>query len=191
MLVALVGPTGAGKSTITHMLVHNWNYSVFRIVTTRPQRGREIDRISVSASDFARLKRSGAFLWVNSAFGYRYGIPRHLLDSLPSIQPTYLMDPALDDLDKISKLQGHKILFLILPPTWDELERRLLEKGRAARLSEARDQYDRCKAAIANGLPELTTCRIVINESAEESANKIYMDIDAVQDELLRKAAYA
>ena len=188
MLVALIGPSGAGKSTLMRMLTTICDYSILRVVTTRPPRGKEIDRMSVSESEFARMKRSGAFLWTNSAFGYNYGIPRRLLHSLHSVQPTYFMDPALEDLHEISRLPGHKVGFIILPPSWNELARRLVEKGRSDRLKEVRCQYERYEAVIANGTPELIDNRIVINESAEKAAQIIYLTVDSLQDQLLREA---
>jgi guanylate kinase len=117
-------------------------------VTTRPQRKGEVsgqDYIFVSREDFQQKKAAGHFLETAEVFGNWYGTP---------IEPVKL---ALDegfaivmDIDTVGALRieelmpADTVMVFVLPPSIEELERRLVARGKNTadelerRLKEAR-----------------------------------------------------
>lgn len=73
-LLLLMGPTGAGKSTLVRALEardHRFQY-----IATRELRPGELDRVSVSETELQRLWQSGELLAVNELYSTKYGTPR-------------------------------------------------------------------------------------------------------------------
>lgn len=85
-MVAVVGPSGAGKDTLMGMAASHFAgrpdvHFVRRIITRAPDAGNE-DHDSVSEKDFDAMHEAGAFaVWWN-AHGLRYGIPAEVFDRL-------------------------------------------------------------------------------------------------------------
>src|SRR5260370_26257119 len=80
VLLVLSSPSGAGKTSITRLLVerdHALDISVS--VTTRAPRAGELDGKHyrfIDAAEFARMIAAGELLAPATVFGYRYGTPR-------------------------------------------------------------------------------------------------------------------
>src|SRR5258708_37587905 len=80
LLLVLSSPSGAGKTSITRLLVerdHALDISVS--VTTRAPRAGEIDGKHyrfIDAAEFARMIAAGELLGAATRFGYRHGTPR-------------------------------------------------------------------------------------------------------------------
>jgi guanylate kinase len=80
-LLAFIGPSGSGKSSVARELQSAEVIALTPSWTTRPRRPDELDteieHRFVSDDEFVRLERSGFFLEVVEMFGlpYRYGIP--------------------------------------------------------------------------------------------------------------------
>ena len=77
--IAVVGPSGAGKDTLigyarARLGADPCAMFVRRVITRASDRARE-DHDSLSAEEFARQERKGAFALSWAAHGFRYGIP--------------------------------------------------------------------------------------------------------------------
>ncbi len=85
-MVAVVGPSGAGKDTLmalaaSHFVGRPDVHFVRRIITRAPDAASE-DHDSVSEADFDAMQEAGAFaVWWN-AHGLRYGIPAEVFERL-------------------------------------------------------------------------------------------------------------
>ena len=85
-LVAVVGPSGAGKDTLmsraaAHPALHPTIHFARRVVTRRAQVASE-DHDSLDDAGFARAEASGAFALVWAAHGLRYGLPSAIRDEV-------------------------------------------------------------------------------------------------------------
>jgi guanylate kinase len=132
-LTVLSGPSGVGKSTVVARLREDcpaiWQ-SVS--VTTRPPRpgemtGREYH--FVSEPEFEAMAGSGELLESARFAGYRYGTPR-----LPVEEKLGLGKPALLEIDVAGARQvraavPEALLVFLAPPSWAELERRLITRN--------------------------------------------------------------
>jgi guanylate kinase len=151
LLLVLSSPSGAGKTTITRLLVErDANLSVSVSATTRPPRANEEEGKHyhfVSDARFDQMVRDGALLEHATVFGNRYGTPRapveaalaHGRDVLFDIDwqgTQQLRDPA-------KKVKGDLVTVFILPPSTRDLERRLITRAQdskevvAERMAEA------------------------------------------------------
>jgi guanylate kinase len=80
-VVAVIGPSGSGKSSVVRELHRRGLVSVRPTWTTRPRRADEhsgsVEHRFVSEANFSWLERHGYFLDTTTMFGlpYRYGMP--------------------------------------------------------------------------------------------------------------------
>ncbi len=129
----VTAPSGTGKTTLLKELLAGDPRLHFSIsFTTRPPRPGEQagkDYFFVSPEEFARLRDRGDLAeWVEQ-YGYAYGTSR------PQVQET--LDSGADVIFDIEP-RGARALkrefpqgtfIFILPPSWEELERRLKVRG--------------------------------------------------------------
>ena len=152
LLLILSSPSGAGKSTLARMLMA-WDPSLrFSIsATTRAPRPNEVDGREyyfMSKERFADQVGAGEMLEHAEVFGNHYGSP-----AAPVKEALVAGRDMIFDIDwqggqqiKNSALGGDVVSVFILPPSIEELERRL--KGRAqdsadviaARMAKSRNE---------------------------------------------------
>lgn len=82
MLIAVVGPSGAGKDTLMGgaraMLAQNARFRFVRRAITRPAEAGGEDHEALSDTDFQARYAAGGFALAWEAHGLRYGIPRDI-----------------------------------------------------------------------------------------------------------------
>jgi guanylate kinase len=132
-LTVLSGPSGVGKSTVVARLRKDcpaiWQ-SVS--VTTRPPRPGEMSGREyhfVSEREFDAMAGRGELLESARFAGYHYGTPR-----LPVQEKLGLGMPALLEIDVAGARQVRAavpgaLLVFLAPPSWAELERRLVTRN--------------------------------------------------------------
>jgi guanylate kinase len=80
LLIVLSSPSGAGKSTISRMLMDADSQITMSIsATTRPKRPGEVEDVDyhfVNDDEFDRMIAAGEFVEWAPVFGYRYGTPK-------------------------------------------------------------------------------------------------------------------
>jgi guanylate kinase len=138
-LIVLTGPSGVGKGTLLRALLQrhpDLYYSVS--MTTRSPRPGEINGkhyYFVSRSKFEQLVAQGEFLeWAEFAGNY-YGTPREAVLSQVGSGKLVVLEIELEGARQIrtSFPSAHSIF--ILPPSFDELEKRI--RGRAQDAEDA------------------------------------------------------
>ena len=94
-LFILSGPSGAGKTTIIQLLRNNPLVHFARTYTTRPMRLNESETgqyYFVSYDEFAAKIASGEIMEHSNIYGYLYGIPSDLFDTIPKDKPCAFVD---------------------------------------------------------------------------------------------------
>ena len=126
MIVVVSGPSGSGKTTIVTRVCDAINYTRSISYTTRAPRADEhhgIDYNFVSSRVFDDMQDSGHFLEHATVSGNKYGTPH------PSDHNTILtIDPQ--GMKQVRKLHNHILTIFIMPPSKEELERRLVARGK-------------------------------------------------------------
>ena len=130
LMFILSSPSGAGKTTISRMLLEaDEEIKLSVSVTTRPPRAGEIDGVHYHFCDdaaFDRMVEEDDFYEWAHVFGYRYGTPKgHIRSALKEGQD-FLFDIDWQGTQQLfQKDQQDVVRVFILPPTIAELRRRL------------------------------------------------------------------
>ncbi|WP_368039533.1 guanylate kinase [Sphingomonas sp. ID1715] len=130
VLFVLSSPSGAGKSTISRMLLEaDRTLRMSVSVTTRPIRPGERDGVDYHFVDLPRFKEmvaAGEFLEWAHVFGHRYGTPAQPVDDILASGNDVLFDIDWQGAQQLHQLAGGDVVrVFILPPSMEELERRL------------------------------------------------------------------
>ncbi|TXN32080.1 guanylate kinase [Lacisediminihabitans profunda] len=133
-LVVLAGPTAVGKGTVSTYIRENYpDVHLSVSATTRSPRPGEVDGVNyffVSDEQFDHLIETGQMLetaTVHNAF--RYGTPREPIEEALARGQSVLLEIDLQGARSVRKEMPEAVLVFLLPPTWDELVRRLIGRG--------------------------------------------------------------
>jgi guanylate kinase len=134
LLIVLSSPSGAGKTTISRMLLESDPDVTMSIsATTRPQRPGEVEGVDyhfVDDAEFDRLIAAGEFVEWAPVFGYRYGTPKAPVKDALRDGRDILFDIDWQGTQQLEAAMGEDLVSIfILPPSMDELERRLRNRG--------------------------------------------------------------
>lgn len=130
----LSSPSGAGKSTISRMLLEaDKDITMSVSATTRPMRPGEVDGEDYHFIDVERFKAMVAdneFLEWAHVFGNRYGTPRGPVEDMLNAGKDVLFDIDWQGAQQLHQIAGGDVVrVFILPPSIGELERRLRSRG--------------------------------------------------------------
>jgi guanylate kinase len=132
-LTVLSGPSGVGKDSVIEQIRARARWVWLSVsVTTRPIRSNEVDGVHyffVDRPGFERLVLDGQLLeWAEFA-GNLYGTPRKPVeDRLDAGQPV-LLKIDLQGARQVRATMPETQLVFLAPPSWEELERRLIGRG--------------------------------------------------------------
>tara|TARA_R110000782_G_scaffold49622_2_gene107921 strand:- start:53580 stop:54242 length:663 start_codon:yes stop_codon:yes gene_type:complete len=134
LLFVLSSPSGAGKSTISRMLLAaDSNLRMSVSATTRPIRPGETDGKDYHFVDIERFREMVAaneFLEWAHVFGNRYGTPRGPVEDMLKAGQDVLFDIDWQGAQQLHQIAGGDVVrVFILPPSIEELERRLRARG--------------------------------------------------------------
>lgn len=159
LMFILSSPSGAGKTTLSRMLLaKDAEIKLSVSATTRPPRAGEIDGVHyhfVTPERFQEMVDEDDFYEWAEVFGNRYGTPKGLIRAGLKDGQDFLFDIDWQGTQQLyQKDQQDVVRVFILPPSIDELHRRLKGRGTdapeviAARMERARaeishwDGYD-------------------------------------------------
>lgn len=133
VIFILSAPSGAGKTTLINGLMKIFPEITLSVsYTTRPRRAGEApgrDYHFVAKKKFAEMRARDALAeWAN-VHGALYGTPRRPLEKDIRHGRDVLLDIDVQGARKIKKQHPHAVSIFILPPSWQELERRLALRG--------------------------------------------------------------
>ena len=154
LMFILSSPSGAGKTTIARkLLAHDGEIRMSVSVTTRPMRPGEVDGkdyFFVDQAEFDRMVEAGEFLEWATVFGHSYGTPKaHVKAGIREGQD-FLFDIDWQGTQQLyQKMETDVVRVFLLPPSIDELRRRLTGRGTdSAEVIQAR--MDRARAEISH-----------------------------------------
>ncbi len=189
LLLAISGPSGVGKTTITRELERRLD-GVFSVsATTRPRAPGEVDGRDyhfLTEQQFEDMVDRGAFLEHAQVYSkHRYGTPREPVERHLAQGRLVLLDIDVQGAILVRQTMSEALMFFILPPSDEELLLRLRQRGREAeaairrRFNEAKHEIElgmRCgvyDAQIVNDdLPRAIdeVCRLVQQRRATEES---------------------
>jgi guanylate kinase len=180
-LVVLAGPTAVGKGTVSRYIREHYpNVSLSISATTRPPRVGEVDGehyYFVSDPQFDDMVERGEFLeYATVHNAYRYGTPRPPIDAALAEGRSVLLEIDLQGARSVRAAISEALLVFLLPPTWEDLVRRLLRSATTDPVEQARLL---AIARVEIRAQEEFDVRIV-NDDVAESARQV-VELLAVQ----------
>ncbi|PWB84112.1 MAG: guanylate kinase [Methylocystaceae bacterium] len=157
IVLILSSPSGAGKTTLTRMLLQNrdLDLTLSISVTTRQRRSSEVDGIHyrfITQRQFESMRDNGELLEWAEVHGNFYGTPRGPVEEILSRGRDALFDIDYQGTQQVrEKMGSDTVTIFILPPSMKELRARLerrAEDTREAierRLDNARNEIQRWK----------------------------------------------
>ncbi len=155
LMLILSSPSGAGKTTLTRMLLQRQeiDLTLSVSVTTRPRRLSEVDGVHyhfIAPDRFREMRDSGALLEWAEVHGNFYGTPKGPVDLLLQDGRDVLFDIDYQGTEQIkSRARSDVATVFILPPSMRELRARLERRAEdkpdviARRLEAARNEITR------------------------------------------------
>jgi guanylate kinase len=132
-LFVIAAPSGAGKTTLVKALTARNPDLRFSIsYTTRPQRRNEVDGsdyIFVDKAEFDRLRTAGALLESADVFDNFYGTSREQVERHLATGHHVILEIDWQGARQVREAKPDCITIFILPPSRQELERRLRSRG--------------------------------------------------------------
>ncbi|MCM6760886.1 guanylate kinase [Rathayibacter sp. ZW T2_19] len=133
-LVVLAGPTAVGKGTVSTYIRENYPEVLLSVsATTRAPRPGEVDGVSyyfIDDAEFDRMVEAGEFLeYATVHNAYRYGTPRGPIDAALAQGRQVMLEIDIQGARQVRERMPDARLVFLLPPSWDELVRRLVGRG--------------------------------------------------------------
>ena len=131
LMLILSSPSGAGKTTLTRMLLQipEFDLTLSLSVTTRPRRSSEVDGIHyrfIGKKQFEALRDGGDLLEWAEVHGNYYGTPREHAERILAQGRDMLFDIDYQGTRQVKeKCAGDCVTIFILPPSMKELRARL------------------------------------------------------------------
>jgi len=161
LLLIVSGPSGSGKSTLVQKILELPGTMSSVSCTTRPRRATEATGKCydfVTEAQFDAMVARGEFLEYARVFGkHSYGTPRKWLDESRASGLDLVLEIDVQGAEQVKEKLPESVAIFILPPSREELERRLRARAQdsneeiARRLAKARDEiaafsryYDFC-----------------------------------------------
>jgi guanylate kinase len=142
-LIVLAGPAGVGKGTVAAAITQQYPDVHLSIsATTRSPRPGEADGVNyyfVEEDEFDALVNSDQLLeWATVHKKNRYGTPRQPVEHALGQGRAVLLEIDIQGARQVKLAMPDARLVFLLPPSWDELVRRLVSRGTETEEDRAR-----------------------------------------------------
>jgi guanylate kinase len=182
LVLIVSGPSGSGKSTLVQKILELPGTMPSISCTTRARRATEASGKCydfVTVAEFDAMVERGEFLEYARVFGkHSYGTPKKWLEESRKKGLDLVLEIDVQGAAQVKEKMPESVAIFILPPSREELERRLRSRGQdsdeeiARRLAKARDEiavfgrfYDFC----------------VVNEDVEQAGREAQAIVTALR----------
>jgi guanylate kinase len=190
LVLIVSGPSGSGKSTLVQRILDLPGTMPSISCTTRARRATEASGKCydfVTESEFEAMVARGEFLEYARVFGkHSYGTPKKWLEESRKLGLDLVLEIDVQGAAQVKEKLPESVAIFILPPSREELERRLRSRGQdsdeeiARRLAKSRDEiaqfgkyYDFC----------------VMNEDVERAGREAQAIVTALRCTTARRRA--
>ena len=190
LVLIVSGPSGSGKSTLVQKILELPGTMPSVSCTTRPRRATEARGKCydfVSVEEFDAMVERGEFLEYARVFGkHSYGTPKKWIEESRRTGLDLVLEIDVQGAAQVKEKLPESVAIFILPPSREELERRLRSRGTDAdeeikrRLAKAHDEiaafgkyYDFC----------------VVNEDVERAGREAQAIVTALRCSSARRRA--
>ena len=177
-------PSGAGKTTIVRNVLSRLPEVEFSVsATTRERRSFEVDGVDyffLSEDEFNKKIEAEEFVEWETFYGYYYGTLKSYINSRLDNGKSVLLEVDVKGALKIKQEYPDAIMVFILPPSIDELKRRLINRKTESD-SDLQKRFERAKMEI-----DFQTHfeHRIVNDNLENAKEKVY---DILSNELKKE----
>lgn len=182
ILIIVSGFSGAGKGTLVKKLLEEYdNYALSISATTRQPRpgeaeGREY--FFLQKEEFERkIAENGLIEYASYCDNY-YGTPRAYVEQQLADGKDVILEIEIQGALKVKKQYEDAVLLFVMPPSAEELRRRLV--GRGTETEEVIDKRMRRAAEEAEGIEAYDY--IVINDDLQTCVRQVHEIITAAHN---------
>jgi len=151
LIVVISAPSGAGKTTLCKRLLQNSpSFTCSVSFTTRHPRKNEIEGVDyyfVSPTEFQKMIEDRKFVEWAKVHEQLYGTSANLLNKAIEAEKDVVLEVDVKGGTQIKKNYPQAVLIFLLPPSWQELEKRLK--------SRRTEDYERVKERIIQAKKEI------------------------------------
>lgn len=178
IIFVISAPSGAGKTTICEHLLKNLNNLKMSIshTTRKPRTGEKngVNYYFINKAKFKEMIEKGDFIEWAEVYGNLYGTSKKMINDLLNSGNDILLDIDIQGAKNIKKIYKKSVLIFILPPSIEELKRRLQNRNEEPeiiqkRLNKVADEINEYKFYDY----------LVINDDFEEALKKVMCIIQA------------
>jgi len=180
LMFILSSPSGAGKTTLSRQLLARYKdaapHETIRMsvsVTTRKPRPGEVhgtDYFFLNDDEYNAMVKDGELLEYAKVFEYQYGTPAHFVNGNIGQGTDVLFDIDWQGTQQLkAKNPNDLVSVFILPPSMDELERRLKSRAQDSDEVVAR-RMSKARAEISHWMEY---DYVLVNQNLEETLEKI------------------
>ncbi len=190
ILVVISGFSGAGKGTVVKKILEkSSDYCLSVSMTTRNPRPGEVegkDYFFVTREKFEQTIKENGFVEYAEFVGNYYGTPRAYVEQKINEGKNVILEIEIQGAMNIKKIYPESVLLFITPPTAEELERRLKDRGTetddviAGRLSRAYEE--------AAGIDEYDF--VIVNDDLDRCVEDVLETIESAKREPVRVKAF-
>ena len=172
-LIVVSGPSGAGKSTVVFKAIEGREDMCFStsVTSRKPRPGEQDGReyFFITRERFAEMVEQDELLEHAEYVGNCYGTPRKYVEDKLNAGMNVVLDIEVQGARQVMNKVSDAIKIFVIPPTLDELKKRLEKRGTeteesiAGRLKRAREEY--AEADFYD--------YIVVNDDADEAAREL------------------
>ena len=201
MILILSSPSGAGKTTLTRMLMQDQelDLTLSVSVTTRPRRSSEVDGIHyrfIDRREFERMRKAGDLLEWAEVHGNGYGTPREPVEKVLAQGRDMLFDVDWQGAQQVRERLGDDVVSIfVLPPSMRELRARLERRAEDSaasidtRLETARQEIGRWRnyhyAIVNHDLQRAYRDVVAIVTAERLRASRVEAGIEQLVEQLL------
>lgn len=179
LLVVVSGPAGVGKGTVVRKMMEYDNSVVLSVsATSRPPRVNETEGVNYfykTRDQFEEMIKNNELLeWVEYCGNY-YGTPKEWVCSQIDMGRVVILEIEVVGAFNVKRLFPDCILCFIIPPSFEELEKRLRGRGT--------ESVESLKARLARAGEELKLIDrydyLILNDDVDKAADAFFSIIKA------------
>jgi guanylate kinase len=190
LVLIVSGPSGSGKSTLVQKVLELPGTMPSVSCTTRPRRATEARGKCydfVSVEEFDAMVERGEFLEYARVFGrHSYGTPKKWIEESRKTGRDLVLEIDVQGAAQVKQKLPESVAIFILPPSREELERRLRSRGQ--------DSDEEIKRRLAKAHGEIAAFGkyydfCVVNEDVERAGREAQAIVTALRCSSARRRA--
>ncbi len=182
LMYVMSSPSGAGKTTITRALLKNNDDLIVSVsATTRPRRAGEVqgqDYYFVTPEEFRDMVENGEMLEHAKVFDHYYGTPKKPVEDALQASKDIIFDIDWQGTQQLCEIAREDVVSVfILPPSRQELEKRLRERSR-----DTRETEEQIRGRMSKAGDEMSHYMeydyVIVNTDIDEAIDKAQRILD-------------